>query len=98
MVVLRAAQHLHQVAHLAVGAKQLRTQHQANRPLGKLRLKPFNGRYRRIGHAANAEQDLVGALILLHTVAGETRVHLRIKTLYRLEDADAGLKIRHGTT
>src|SRR5580698_152767 len=84
MVVLRAAQHLHQVAHLAVGAKQLRTQHQANRPLRKLRLELFNGRHGRIRHAADAEQDLVWTLILLYTMAGEARIHLRIKTLHRL--------------
>ena len=84
--------HLDQIAHLAVGAQRLRTQNQTNLPSGKLRLQLPDGRDRGIVHAADAEEDLVGTAIVLQAVARETRVHLRVETFHRLQDADSRFK------
>ena len=90
---MRAGQHLHQVADLAVRAQQLRAQHQANRPLGKLRLEFLDRFHRGVGHVAYAKKNLVWSLVFLQAVAGKGGIHLRIKPFNRLENADPRLKI-----
>src|SRR5262249_37633126 len=85
MVVLGLGKHLHQVAGLAVVAKNVGTNHQLNLALGKLAHQPMNRFHGGVVRFADAKNNLVFG-IGLDAVAAEALIHLRVHAAQGFEN------------
>src|SRR5579883_1719791 len=88
MAVARLRKHLRQIADFAVRAQHFRSDYQADGNFRKFRLELLDGGDRRVFQATDAEKDLVFARILLPAMADKTRIHVVIKALEWLQNAD----------
>ena len=86
MVVLRRAQHLHQVAGLAIVTQHFRADQKANLATGKFADQPLDSFHRWIVRLTNAEDNFI-LWIILNAVAAEAFIHLRINAAQRLKNA-----------
>ncbi len=93
MLKLRLAQHLHQVAHLAARPQPLRTHHQPNRALRKLRPQSFNLRDRRVIDRTHPKQNLKPSPEFLPAMTHKSVIHPLIDTLHRLQNRNIRRKL-----
>ena len=91
--ILRVRQHLHQIAGLAIVAQDFRADYQLDVATRELAHELVHRVHCGILSVIYAEDDFV-VRIILHAMAGETLIHLRIDAAQRFKDGNRRREFR----